>query len=56
MAFTASTSAYDSKRDPPLGLHIHLGPNASQKIANVIEDLERDAIAPIEIICRRAEA
>jgi ubiquinone/menaquinone biosynthesis C-methylase UbiE len=41
---------------PPLGLHIHLGPNASQKIANVIENLERDVIAPVEMVCRRAEA
>ncbi|EPC02002.1 hypothetical protein L861_20330 [Litchfieldella anticariensis FP35 = DSM 16096] len=38
---------------PPLGLHIHLGPQAPQKIANMIANLERGIIAPIQMICRR---
>ncbi|MFC6490852.1 class I SAM-dependent methyltransferase [Nitratireductor sp. GCM10026969] len=38
---------------PPLGIHIHMGPAASEKIANMIENLERGLIAPVEMICRR---
>jgi ubiquinone/menaquinone biosynthesis C-methylase UbiE len=38
---------------PPLGIHIHMGPTASEKIANMIENLERGLIAPVEMICRR---
>ncbi|WP_353645150.1 class I SAM-dependent methyltransferase [Mesorhizobium sp. WSM2239] len=38
---------------PPLGIHLHMGPTASEKIANMIENLERGAIAPVEMICRR---
>lgn len=38
---------------PPLGIHIHMGPTASEKIANMIENLDRGLIAPVEMICRR---
>lgn len=38
---------------PPLGIHLHMGQNASEKIANMIENLERGLIAPVEMICRR---
>ena len=38
---------------PPLGIHLHMGPTASEKIANMIENLERGLIAPVEMICRR---
>lgn len=38
---------------PPLGIHLHMGPTASQKIANMIDNLERGLIAPVEMICRR---
>lgn len=38
---------------PPLGLHILMGADAQQKVANLIANLERGRIAPIEMICRR---
>ena len=37
---------------PPLGLHILMGASAPQKVANMIDNLERGMIAPTEIICR----
>ena len=37
---------------PPLGLHILMGGSAPQKVANMIDNLERGLIAPTEIICR----
>lgn len=39
---------------PPLGLHIHLGPEAPRKVANMIAGLERGIVAPVEMICRRS--
>jgi len=38
---------------PPLGLHILMGKDTPQKIANVVTMLEQGTIAPIEIIARR---
>ena len=37
---------------PPLGLHILMGSTAAQKVANMIDNLERGLIAPTEIVCR----
>ncbi len=37
---------------PPLGLHILMGASAPQKVANMIDNLERGLIAPTEIIGR----
>ncbi|HTR14591.1 MAG TPA: class I SAM-dependent methyltransferase [Roseiarcus sp.] len=37
---------------PPLGLHILMGASAPQKVAIMIDNLERGMIAPTEIICR----
>lgn len=37
---------------PPLGLHIHMGRDAPLKVANMIANLERGIVAPIEMICR----
>ena len=37
---------------PPLGLHILMGTAAPQKVANMIDNLERGLIAPTEIISR----
>jgi hypothetical protein len=37
---------------PPLGLHILMSASAPQKVANMIDNLERGLIAPTEIICR----
>lgn len=35
---------------PPLGLHLLMGEAAPQKIANMIDNIERGIIAPVEII------
>ena len=37
---------------PPLGLHILMGASAPQKVANMMNNLERGLIAPTEIIGR----
>jgi ubiquinone/menaquinone biosynthesis C-methylase UbiE len=37
---------------PPLGLHILMGASAPQKVANMIDNLERGLIAPTEIVSR----
>ena len=37
---------------PPLGLHILMGASAPQKVANMMDNLERGLIAPTEIIAR----
>ena len=39
---------------PPLGLHILMGKDAPAKIANMVAMLERERIAPVEIIAHRA--
>ncbi len=36
---------------PPLGLHLLMGSMASQKVANMINNLQRGLIAPVEIVC-----
>jgi SAM-dependent methyltransferase len=38
---------------PPLGLHLTMGSNAPQKVANMLSNLESGLIAPIEMLCRR---
>lgn len=37
---------------PPLGLHILLRTEVAQKLANVVSNLERGIILPVELICR----
>lgn len=37
---------------PPLGLHILMGASTPQKAANMIENLQRGLIAPVEIIAK----
>jgi ubiquinone/menaquinone biosynthesis C-methylase UbiE len=37
---------------PPLGVHILMRTDVSQKIANVMSNLERGLIAPVEMFCR----
>jgi ubiquinone/menaquinone biosynthesis C-methylase UbiE len=39
---------------PPLGLHVLMGKDAPQKIANVVTMLERGTVAPVEMIARRS--
>ena len=41
-----------SGRPAPLGLHIVMGDNAAQKVANMTNDIHRGLIAPTEMICR----
>lgn len=41
---------------PALGLHIVMGQDAATKVANMIDNLERGLIAPVEMICQRSEA
>ena len=43
----ASTTAVGGP--PPLGLHIVMGANAAQKIANMVENVRAERIAPIEV-------
>lgn len=38
---------------PPLGLDILMGADAPVKIGNLIEGLERDCFAPVELVARR---
>lgn len=38
---------------PPLGLHILMGSTAPQKIANMIDNINRGLIAPVEIVAQR---
>lgn len=45
--------AAESGGPPPLGLHILMGVTRSQKVANMIENLERGLLGPTEIICRK---
>jgi ubiquinone/menaquinone biosynthesis C-methylase UbiE len=39
---------------PPLGLHLLMGPEAATKVGNMIANIETGAIAPVELIARRA--
>ena len=50
--FFREMRAVQDGRPPPLGLHILLGPSAPQKVANIINGLERGLVAPTEIISR----
>ena len=37
---------------PPLGLHLVMGPDAATKIGNMMANIERGVIAPVELIAR----
>jgi hypothetical protein len=39
-------------KPPPLGLRILMGASAPQKIANMVANLERGLIAPVEIVAK----
>ncbi len=41
-------------RPAPLGLHIVMGTDAGRKVANMMGDIERGLLAPVEMICRAA--
>ena len=38
---------------PALGPGLVMGPDAATKVAHMVDGLERGAIAPVEMICRR---
>ncbi len=42
-----------AKCPPPLGLHILMGSTAPMKIKNMIEDISRNIIAPVEIVAEK---
>ncbi len=37
---------------PPLGLHLLMGASSAEKVANMVDSLERGLIAPTEIVCQ----
>jgi hypothetical protein len=39
---------------PPLGLHILMGKEAPTKVQNMIANVSRSRVAPIELIARKA--
>ena len=55
MAFFAGLQVRmaDSKGPPPLGLHILMGEKTSEKISNVVAQLSKNCIAPIELIAEK---
>jgi len=38
---------------PPLGLHLLMGPQAATKLKNMIQNVAKGNIAPIELIARK---
>jgi hypothetical protein len=38
---------------PPLGLHILMGSTAPMKVKNMIENISRNIIAPVEIVAEK---
>lgn len=40
---------------PPLGLHLMMARDAAGKVANMIENLERGSVAPVEMLARRRD-
>ena len=38
---------------PPLGLHVLMGKSTPEKVQNMIENISRDRIAPVELIARK---
>jgi len=52
-AFAAAMQARQAAGPSPLGLQIIMGPEAPQKMANMIAAIRAGAIAPVEIIAQR---
>lgn len=46
-------SASSAGGPPPLGLHIVMGANAAQKVANMVENVKTGRIAPVEVIATK---
>lgn len=47
-------NAESAEGPPPLGIHILMGDTAPQKVANMIENVSQDLVAPIELIAERS--
>ena len=48
----AAARAAEGGGPPPLGIHILMKSDVPEKVANVMSNLERGLIAPVELICR----
>ena len=44
----------DEAESAPLGLHVLMGDAAPQKVSNMIENVSRRLVAPVEIIVEKA--
>ncbi len=47
------SKAASAEGPPPLGLHILMGGTATEKIGNMIENISRNVVAPVEIIAEK---
>ena len=45
--------ASSSSCPPPLGLHIVMGDQQAKKIQNLVSDIARNVLAPVELIARK---
>ena len=50
---TLKANAAAADGPPPLGLHLLMGETAGVKVQNMIENIARDRVAPVEIIARK---
>jgi len=48
-------AASSTEGPPPLGIHILMGDTARSKVRNMIKNVERGVIAPVEIIAKKAQ-
>lgn len=51
--FFAELLATPGRGPQPLGIHLVMGQSAPQKLRNVLTNLERVQIAPVQMIARR---
>jgi SAM-dependent methyltransferase len=52
---TLMASAAASSGPPPLGLHIVMGSNAPEKVANMVENVRKAKVAPVEIVATKSK-
>ena len=50
---TLKSNAASADGPPPLGLHILMGSTATEKIGNMIENISRNVVAPVEIVAEK---
>lgn len=51
--FEGLKAAEGDEAHPPLGLHLLMGPDASRKVENMIENIALRRVAPVELIARK---